>query len=65
MNGDAARSVQIPLSFLGRGRYEARIWADGATPAVLTRSTRAVTAGDSLSFDLAATGGAVAILTAR
>jgi alpha-glucosidase len=28
MNGDAARTVQIPLGFLGSGRFKARIWSD-------------------------------------
>jgi alpha-glucosidase len=49
MNGDTERSVEIPLSFLGSGRYKAQIYADGPSTAdnpelvaeteVLVRST--------------------------
>jgi alpha-glucosidase len=28
MNGDTARTAQIPLGFLGTGRFRARIWSD-------------------------------------
>lgn len=65
MNGDTARTVQLPLTFLGRGNYQAQLWTDGPTPASLTRSTRSVAANDTLTLDLAATGGSVAILAPR
>ena len=65
MNGEAARTVTLPLSFLGNGRYDARLWSDGATPAAVVRTSRTVSAADTLTLDLAATGGAVAILTPR
>jgi alpha-glucosidase len=56
-----ARNLNIPLAFLGRDKYEATIWADGARadedPASLTRSTRTVTAADRLSAIMAPAGG--------
>jgi len=59
---DAARTVRIPLAFLGRGRFRARSWSDGATPTALVTATRELTAGDSLSLRLAASGGGVAMI---
>lgn len=60
---DAARAITLPLGFLGKGRYAARTWADGAAPTELTTATRTVTNADALVMELAASGGAAAILT--
>lgn len=59
---DAARTITLPLGFLGRGRYSARTWADGAGPTDLATGTRMVTKADSMVLTLAASGGAAAIL---
>lgn len=59
---DAARTITLPLGFLGTGRYRARTWTDGATPTDLVTATRAVTARDALTLTLAASGGAAAIV---
>ncbi len=32
MTNEAARTLSLPLDFLGFGRYEATLWADGASP---------------------------------
>ena len=61
MTNEAARSIAIPLSFLGRGTFKATIWQDGAGPNDIERTNRKVSTGDSLTIKLAAGGGAAAI----
>ncbi len=62
-----ARTVDVPLGFLGSGEYEAKIFADG--PAAATEGTslsvgsRRVSSGDTLALALAPGGGAALILT--
>ncbi len=58
MNTETARPIQLPLSFLGNGRFTAEIWQDGASPAQTVKSERIVNSGDSLSLSLAGSGGA-------
>jgi alpha-glucosidase len=65
MNGDNARKVSLPLPFLGRGTWTADLWLDGEKPDAIRRDERQVTASDTLQLDLAATGGAVAVLRRR
>ena len=65
MNGESARKVSIPLSFLGRGSWNAELWLDGGKPDATRRETRTLAASDALEVDLAATGGAVAVLKRR
>ncbi|MFV0624248.1 glycoside hydrolase family 97 protein [Sphingomonas sp. ac-8] len=59
---DAARTVTLPLAFLGKGRFALRSWQDGAAPTELVDQRGTVTAADPLTLTLAASGGAVAIL---
>jgi alpha-glucosidase len=65
MNGDTARNVQVPLSFLGAGSWTEKLWLDGDRPDAIRRDTHIVSASDGLGLDLAATGGAVAVLRRR
>lgn len=66
MGNEQAREVNVPLSFLGAGKFKARIWADGATPSSLEISENAVGSGDSVTLKLAPSGGgAVRIVPAR
>ncbi len=62
-----ARDFEIPLSFLGKGRYEARIFADGPNAATdgtsLSVVVKKVKAGDKLPVHLAPGGGLAVILT--
>ncbi len=60
---DAARSVAVPLSFLGSGGYVARTWSDGAAPTDLVADRRQVTATDTLVLTLHPAGGAAAVLS--
>jgi alpha-glucosidase len=60
MNGLEAREVEVPLRFLGPGRYQAEVFADDPeqkTPHRLTRRIKEVTAGDTLKVRLEAAGG--------
>jgi alpha-glucosidase len=62
-----ARDLEIPLSFLGSGEYEAQIFSDGAdadkvaTSASVTK--KRVTSGEKLAVHLAPGGGAAIIFT--
>ena len=61
-----ARDVDIPLSFLGKGNYQARIFADApdadTVATGVTVSEKSVTAGDTLKVHLSPGGGWAAIL---
>ena len=63
VNGAAARTVRVTPSFLGTGPYDAIIARDEPSNAAAMRiERRAVTARDTLSFDLRPGGGFVARL---
>ncbi len=57
MGNEQAREVSVPLSFLGAGKFKAKVWEDGSTPTTLNVSEKVVGAGDSLTLKLAASGG--------
>lgn len=67
MTNETARTLSIPLSFLGSGSYTATIYADG-TPGTsvyqtpVTVSTETVSAATTLSVVMAASGGQAVIL---
>ena len=62
-----ARTQEIPLGFLGEGRYRAEIWADAYEaadfPDRLMKQEQVVTAQDTLSAKMAPGGGHVVRLT--
>ena len=58
MTNETARRIEIPLSLLGAGRFEATLWQDGASANDVARTTRQVTSGDTLSVQMSAGGGA-------
>jgi alpha-glucosidase len=58
MGNEKAHDLKLPLSFLGAGKFKARIWEDGATPTALRISERDVSALDALELKLAPSGGA-------
>jgi alpha-glucosidase len=65
MNTETARSVSVPLAFLGTKRAEMTLWVDGGAPGAVSKSERQVTGADSVELPLAATGGAVAVFRTR
>ena len=63
----SARTLSLPLSFLGSGTYTATVYADGTpgtsayqTPVVV--STRTVTSATTLSVAMAPSGGQAVVL---
>lgn len=65
MTNEAARTVRVPLDFLGKGRFAVTIDEDGDAPTALRRTQRDVGAGDVLDLKLAGSGGAVVVLRAK
>jgi alpha-glucosidase len=69
MAGADARILDIPLSFLDKGKYEAEIWLDAYEaadfPDRLMKLKRTVTAADTFKAKLAAAGGCVVRLRPR
>lgn len=67
MSDEEGRTLEIPLDFLGEGRYEAAIWQDAYEsadyPRELMKATQTVTARDTLTAKMAPGGGYVARLT--
>lgn len=59
---DKARTVEVPLDFLGGGSYRAKTWQDGATISTLRVGESQVRKGQSLKLKLAANGGATVII---
>jgi alpha-glucosidase len=62
---DGARTVRLPLDFLGSKRFDMTLWADGDAPDAVAKSQRQVSAGDAIEVKLAATGGAAAVFRER
>ena len=63
MTNEHGRLVQVPLGFLGRGRWRATIWRDGTEPATLAIETATVTAADAIALAMAPSGGGAIRLT--
>ena len=62
MGNEKPRDVNLPLGFLGEGRFKAKIWEDGSSPVALNVSERLVGSADSITVRLAASGGAALML---
>jgi alpha-glucosidase len=65
MNNEQGRSVDLPLGFLPKGEFTARIWADGASPNAVEASSRVVDRDTPLKRDLKGSGGSVVIIEPR
>lgn len=61
INGTDARTVTIPLNFLGGGKWRVRAWTDGNTPSEVERRSGDVDADGRLGVSLKSTGGATLI----
>ncbi|MCP9494901.1 MAG: glycoside hydrolase family 97 protein [Pyrinomonadaceae bacterium MAG19_C2-C3] len=66
MTNEAARTSRLPLKFLGKGKYRLTMYADGeqaaTNPKQVVTSTKIVTARETLSIQLAGSGGYAAYL---
>jgi alpha-glucosidase len=60
MTNEQARTVEVPLDFLDKGTYTARVMQDGADISHLAVAERTVQAHQRLTLQLAPSGGAVA-----
>jgi alpha-glucosidase len=67
LNNGTARTLRLPLGFLGKGRYRTTLYTDAPDadqdPNHLTKTSGTATATDAVSLPLAADGGALLILT--
>jgi len=59
MTNESARTVEIALDFLGKGKYAAEIWQDGKNVSSIEKTSGEFTSADKLSLKLAGSGGAV------
>jgi alpha-glucosidase len=57
MTNEAARTVAVPLDFLGTGQFIARIYADGGAPSALAITEGTVDRSGTIELRLAPTGG--------
>ena len=62
MTNEAGRTLKVPLSFLGKGAFNAQVLQDGADPTRLKASDSKVSATATLTLKLAPSGGAVAVI---
>ncbi|USX11809.1 glycoside hydrolase family 97 protein [Oxalobacteraceae bacterium OTU3CAMAD1] len=62
MTNEAGRTLKVPLSFLGKGAFNAHVLQDGADPTRLKASDSKVSATATLTLKLAPSGGAVAVI---
>ncbi|MDO6846325.1 glycoside hydrolase family 97 C-terminal domain-containing protein, partial [Escherichia coli] len=65
MTNEQARTMEVPLSFLGRGNWTATIYADGQAPTQVRIDTRTLSQQDTLRLTLAASGGVAIRLQAE
>lgn len=65
MTNEHDRVVEIPLSFLPVGSFQATVWQDGAQPNDVERLINPVTRRDRLTIKLARGGGAAIIIGPR
>jgi len=65
MTNEQGRTLKVPLNFLGKGSYSARVLQDGADANHLAIADRKVVSGNSLTLKLAPSGGAVAVIEHR
>ena len=63
MTNEQGRVVDVPLSFLPPGSFEATIWQDGAGASEVERVSKQVTRRDRLRIRLVSGGGAAMTLT--
>jgi len=63
MTNEAQRTIDIPLSFLGKGKYSARLWTDGSDANSVDETVKTVTASDRVPLAMKAAGGGVIVLT--
>ena len=65
MTNEEGRTVDLPLTFLGKGTYAAQQWSDGTNPNDVTKRVTDVTAKGHVSLAMTAAGGGVIVLSPK
>ena len=63
MSNEQARTLAVPLSFLGKGGWTATTWSDGEATTDVRKRAERVDAADTLQLDLSGGGGAAVKLS--
>jgi alpha-glucosidase len=63
MSNEQARTLALPLAFLGKGSWTATIWSDGEAPTDVHKRVERVDPSAALQLDLSGGGGAVVKLS--
>jgi alpha-glucosidase len=56
------KRIDVPLNFLGSGKYVATKWQDGGTISTVSQSSSSVTRTGTITLEMAANGGGVIVL---
>lgn len=56
------KRIDVPLNFLGSGKYAATKWQDGETISAVSQSSSSVTRTGTITLEMAANGGGVIVL---
>jgi alpha-glucosidase len=59
MTNEQGRTVSVPLSFLGAGKWTATTWQDGASPTEVVKGSSPVRSSDTIQLRLVPSGGGV------
>ncbi|WP_242148383.1 glycoside hydrolase family 97 protein [Sphingomonas sp. BAUL-RG-20F-R05-02] len=62
ITNEHGRTVSLPLTFLGTGKWRVQAWVDGKAPVAIDRRTGILSANGNLIVPLAPSGGAVLTL---
>lgn len=65
MTNEVARTLKVPLDFLGEGAYTATVWQDGNSPSSIKREVIERRGKHNINLSLAPSGGAVVQLIKR
>lgn len=65
MTNELERMLTVSVAFMGKGHFNAKIYADGGAPSALSITERVVGADDSIALQLAPSGGAAIHLRTR
>ncbi|MGN6422919.1 MAG: glycoside hydrolase family 97 protein [Asticcacaulis sp.] len=65
MTNAEGRDITLPLGFLGKGAYVAKLWQDGTDANAVVTTAQSVTAKSEISLKLKPAGGAVVVLTQK
>lgn len=65
MTNEQPRTLELDLSFLGKGRFDATLWRDGEAPTDVRRERRELDGASRLRIELSGSGGATVRLVSK